>query len=74
MMKSFVRDNHDEVLFGLIGAAVLALGLGVLFFGEAAYLVFYIILAVLYAVQKLRLRRQKRSRALLDAARNKDSR
>jgi Flp pilus assembly protein TadB len=73
-MKSFVRSNHDEILFGLVGAAVLALGLGVLFFGEAAYLVFYVCLAVLYAVQKLRMRRQKRSRALLDEARNKGSR
>lgn len=74
MMRSFVRDNHDEILFGLIGAAVLALGLGVLFFGEAAYLVFYIFLAVLYAVQKLRLRRQERSKALLDADRSRGNR
>jgi hypothetical protein len=74
MMKSFVRDKHDEILFGLVGAAVLALGIGVLFFGEAAYLVFYVFLAVLYAVQKLRLRRQERSKALLDAGRNTGSR
>ena len=73
-MKSFVRSNHDEILFGFVGAAVLALGIGVLFFGEAAYLVFYVFLAALYAVQKLRLRRQKRSKALLDAARNRGSR
>jgi 4-amino-4-deoxy-L-arabinose transferase-like glycosyltransferase len=73
-MKSFVRNKHDEILFGFIGAAVLALGLGVLFFGEAAYLVFYVFLAALYVVQKFRLRRQKRSRALLGAARSKGSR
>jgi hypothetical protein len=73
-MKSFVRNNRDGILFGFIGAAVLALGLGVLFFGEAAYLVFYVFLAVFYAVQKLRLRRQKRSKALPAAARSKGSR
>lgn len=73
-MKSFVRNNHDEFLFGFVGAAVLALGLGVLFFGEAAYLVFYVFLGVLYAVQKLRLRRQKRSKALLGGARSTGSR
>jgi Flp pilus assembly protein TadB len=73
-MKSFVRSNHDQILFGFICAAVLTLGLGVLFFGEAAYLVFYVFLAVLYAVQKLRRRRQKRSKALLDEARSRGSR
>lgn len=73
-MKSFVRSNHDEILFGFVGAAVLALGLGVLFFGETAYLVFYVCLAGLYAVQKLRMRRQKRSKALLGAARNTGNR
>jgi hypothetical protein len=73
-MKSFVRDKHDEILFGFVGVAVLALGLGVVFFGEAAYLVFYVLLAVLYVVQKLRLRRRERSKALPGGDRSTGSR
>lgn len=73
-MKSFVRDKHDEILIGFVGVAVLALGLGVVFFGEAAYLVFYVLLAVLYAVQKLRLRRREQAKALLGADRSKGNR
>lgn len=73
-MKFFVRDRHDEILFGFVGVAVLALGLGVVFFGEAAYLVFYVLLAVLYAVQKFRLRRRESSTELPGAGRNTGSR
>jgi hypothetical protein len=73
-MKSFVRDRHDEILFGIVGVAVLVLGLGVLFFGEAAYLVFYIFLAGWYAAQRVRLRRRDRSKALLGGARSTGSR
>jgi hypothetical protein len=46
-MKSFVRDNHDAILFGFVGAGVLALAIGNHLFGEVVFLP----LIVAYSVQ-----------------------
>ncbi|MGV1048702.1 MAG: hypothetical protein ACOYD4_09300 [Solirubrobacterales bacterium] len=73
-MKSFVRDRHDEILLGFVAAGVITLMIGVVLFGEVAYLAFYIVAAVLFAAQKLRQRRQGGTRARSGATRSTGSR
>jgi len=73
-MKSFVRDRHDEVLLGFVAASVVSLMIGVVLFGEAAYLVFYVVAAVMFAVQKLRQRRRDGAKGRSGAARSTGSR
>jgi hypothetical protein len=73
-MKPFVRDRHDEILLGIVGAAVIALMIGVMLVGEAAYWVFYVALAILFAAQKLRQRKLGGAKARSGAARSTGSR
>jgi hypothetical protein len=73
-MKSFVRDKDDRILLGFVVAGVVTLMIGVLLFGEAAYLVFYVVAAILFAVQKLRQRRQEGAKGRSGGARSTGSR
>ena len=72
-MKSFVRDNHDAVLFGFVGAGLLALAIGYHLFGEIVYLP----LIVVYVGQlawEFRRWLQKRAKERSGAARSTGSR
>jgi hypothetical protein len=81
-MKSFVRDKdegtldrNEKILIAVIvGPAVIALEIGKQMYGEAAYLVFYLVAAVLLAVQMLRKRSDERAKARSGAARSTGSR
>ncbi len=72
-MKSFVRDNHDAILFGFVGVAVLALAIAHHLFGEVVYLP----LIVAYTVQlawEFRRWLKNRAKARSGAARSTGSR
>jgi hypothetical protein len=74
-MKSFVRENEDDRwFFILIGVLVIAIFLLANAIGEIVYLP----LLLLYSIQEawiyFQQRAERRSKALLDAARNGGSR
>lgn len=81
-MKSFVRDRDDGILdrkekiliAAIVGPAVIALEIGKQMYGEAAYLVFYAMLAVLFVVQKARQHRDERAKERSGGARSTGSR
>lgn len=47
---------------GIVGASVLALAIGDVVFGEAAYLVFYVVAAIVLGVQVILQRRERARR------------
>lgn len=81
-MKSFVRDKdegtldrNEKILIAVIvGPAVIALEIGKQMYGEAAYLVFYLVAAMLLAAQMLRKRSDERAKERSDGARSTGSR
>lgn len=81
-MKSFVRDKddgsldrNDRILIALfVLPAILALEIGKQMYGEAAYLVFYAVLAILFVLQKARQHRDERAKERSGAARSTGSR
>jgi uncharacterized membrane protein len=74
-MKAFVLENQSERRLGILaGALLIALFLAAEATNELAYLLIYALMAIQYARKLWREKRQGSSKALLDAARNKDSR
>jgi hypothetical protein len=81
-MKAFVRDSDDKGLDAneriliavVVVPAVIALEIGQQMYGDAAYLVFYLVAAILLAIQMLRKRSDERAKERSGAARSTGSR